>query len=225
MHQGEVNTDFSNLVFRARRYGPDYPGLAGRDLTPEAAVELYPVTISGTNHSPVPPTANDSVAVTSSIVAESGVTIGAVQLHAKLSDTVLVLDMYDDGLHQDGAADDSVFGATIPMMDEGMEVEYHIAVETDSGEVISDPVYAVENDVFYDYVVAPGFVCGDIDGSGDAPDVGDLVYLAAYMFQQGPEPPVFRATDVDGSGEGPNVADLVYLASYMFSSGPAPQCP
>jgi len=29
-----------NAVFKVRRYAPDYPGLAGRDLTPKGVIEL-----------------------------------------------------------------------------------------------------------------------------------------------------------------------------------------
>ena len=32
----------SNQVFRTYRYGPDYAGLTGKDLTPEDPIELYP---------------------------------------------------------------------------------------------------------------------------------------------------------------------------------------
>jgi hypothetical protein len=34
--------EYMNAVFRVYRYGADYPGLAGRDLTPGLPVELYP---------------------------------------------------------------------------------------------------------------------------------------------------------------------------------------
>jgi hypothetical protein len=34
--------ELMNAVFRVYRYGPDYPGLAGRDLTPGLPVERYP---------------------------------------------------------------------------------------------------------------------------------------------------------------------------------------
>lgn len=34
--------EFMNAVFRVYRYGPDYPGLVGRDLTPGLPVERYP---------------------------------------------------------------------------------------------------------------------------------------------------------------------------------------
>ena len=33
---------------------------------------------------------------------------------------------------------------------------------------------------------------GDVDGSGDEPDIDDLTYLVMYMFQDGPPPPVIH---------------------------------
>jgi len=70
------------------------------------------------------------------------------------------------------------------------------------------------------------FVCGDANGSGTGPDISDLVYLVAFMFNGGPPPPVMAATDVDGIYSGtPDIADLVYLVAYMFSGGPDLICP
>ncbi|MFH1688402.1 MAG: M14 family zinc carboxypeptidase [bacterium] len=68
-------------------------------------------------------------------------------------------------------------------------------------------------------------ICGDINGDGEGPDIVDLVYLVAYMFGGGPQPPVMSAADVDGISGGPDIADLVYLVNYMFSQGPNLQCP
>jgi hypothetical protein len=67
---------------------------------------------------------------------------------------------------------------------------------------------------------------GDIDDSGDAPDVSDLVYLVNYMFKQGPQPPCLEEADVNGDGGTINIGDLVYLVNYMFKEGPDPvPCP
>ena len=70
-------------------------------------------------------------------------------------------------------------------------------------------------------------VRGDINHSGEGPDIADLVYLVSFMFSGGPPPPVMAEANVDGSGvENPDIADLVYLVAYMFSGGPAPvPCP
>ena len=67
---------------------------------------------------------------------------------------------------------------------------------------------------------------GDIDHDGTGPNITDLVYLVAYMFDSGPAAPCPEEADIDGNQAGPDIADLVYLVTYMFASGPAPApCP
>jgi hypothetical protein len=40
LNQGDSVPGQGNLVFKIRRYGPTYPGLAGRELTPGGTIEL-----------------------------------------------------------------------------------------------------------------------------------------------------------------------------------------
>ncbi|MEW5993316.1 MAG: M14 family zinc carboxypeptidase, partial [Candidatus Zixiibacteriota bacterium] len=68
------------------------------------------------------------------------------------------------------------------------------------------------------------FICGDIDGSVQIPNIADLTYLVAYLFGSGPPPPTMAAADCDGSGGDPNVADVTYLVAYLFQGGPEPVC-
>jgi|GEM_PF-1183192 len=70
-------------------------------------------------------------------------------------------------------------------------------------------------------VVAFDLVPGDIDISGGQPDIADLVFLVAFMFQSGPPPPLLNLADVDGSCT-QDIADLVYLVEFMFAGGPLP---
>lgn len=67
--------------------------------------------------------------------------------------------------------------------------------------------------------IRPSYVCGDISGNGVGPDIEDLTYLVAYMFQEGPPPPQMGAADVDGTGA-LDIQDLIYLVEYMFNDGP-----
>jgi len=50
-NQGDAVPSPQNNVFRATRYAPDYPGLAGRDLTPGYPIELYSFVPTGISES------------------------------------------------------------------------------------------------------------------------------------------------------------------------------
>ena len=58
---------------------------------------------------------------------------------------------------------------------------------------------------------------GDVDHSGIV-NVGDLTYLVAYVFIDGPPPPCTEEGNVDGqSGECPiDIADVTFLVSYLL---------
>jgi len=51
-----------NAVFKVHRYAPDYPGLAGRDLTPKGVIELPAAQKSktGLDKAFLPDTASDA---------------------------------------------------------------------------------------------------------------------------------------------------------------------
>jgi len=66
-------------------------------------------------------------------------------------------------------------------------------------------------------------ICGDVDDDGTGPNVADLTYFVAFIFDGGPPPPVMEAANVDGEG-GINVADVIYLVDYIFFAGPALDC-
>ena len=60
------------------------------------------------------------------------------------------------------------------------------------------------------------------DANGDKYiNVGDIVYLVAYIFKGGPAPVPLTSGDVNCDGN-VNVADAVYLVNFVFKSGPAP---
>ena len=67
---------------------------------------------------------------------------------------------------------------------------------------------------------------GNVDGDVlEQIDISDLVFLVAYMFQGGTEPPCLDEANIDGSG-GIDISDLVGLVGFMFQGGPPPaDCP
>ncbi len=67
---------------------------------------------------------------------------------------------------------------------------------------------------------------GNIDNDPtDTIDIADLVYLADYMFSNGPQPLCPEESNIDGLGN-LDISDLVFLVDYMFNNGPPPTaCP
>ena len=70
---------------------------------------------------------------------------------------------------------------------------------------------------------------GNVNGDAlDETDISDLVFLVAYMFQDGNPPLCLDEANIDGSVTDPviDISDLVALVAYMFQGGPAPaNCP
>ncbi len=67
--------------------------------------------------------------------------------------------------------------------------------------------------------------CGDINGDLQGPNIQDVTYFTAYLFQGGPAPPVMEEADVNGIPGQVNVVDLTCLINYLFDDGPGPSCP
>jgi len=64
---------------------------------------------------------------------------------------------------------------------------------------------------------------GDVDNDGAGPNIADLVFMVAYMFDSGPAPVCMAHTDISGDQQPiPDIVDLVVLVNYMFAGGPAP---
>ncbi|MBD3331398.1 hypothetical protein GF356_01000 [candidate division GN15 bacterium] len=224
IQQGAEPHQANMQVFRCHRYPLDYPAFDGRSLQPGAPIEDYIVTVSGTSHMPVEPSNSDSVLVTTRIVPDSDVTIVLTELIVDTESDSLTLPLLDDGTHGDGIAGDSVYGAYIPPLPGNTNVTYHVYIEEDKGNTVLDPVFATDNDVYYTYTVTAEFICGDINGDGNGPNVSDLTYLVDYLFSGGPQPPDLGTADVNGDGEGPNVSDLTYLVAFLFSGGSPLNC-
>jgi immune inhibitor A len=63
-------------------------------------------------------------------------------------------------------------------------------------------------------------VCGDANGDGE-PNVGDAVFLIAYVFKGGPPPDPLCTGDANGDDDA-NIGDAVFLIAYVFKGGPPP---
>jgi hypothetical protein len=64
-------------------------------------------------------------------------------------------------------------------------------------------------------------ICGDVNNNGVV-NLGDVVYLIAYLYKSGPAPvPSLCVGDVNNNNA-VDLGDLVYLITYLYKGGPAP---
>ncbi|MCX6926967.1 MAG: aryl-sulfate sulfotransferase [Verrucomicrobia bacterium] len=142
------NWPMQNAVFRAYRFATNHPALAGRTLIPQSTITgstpsyISAPTISGTAINPSTPTATSSVWV-SSVITNSRRVASATLCYivGSISNTVVMLD---DGLHQDGAAGDGVYGGQIPAFAPGANVSYYVSAQDDFGLTSADPSGALQ---------------------------------------------------------------------------------
>jgi len=220
LKQGANFISRSNMIFRCRRYAPDYAGLAGIELVPGRQVELYPIHITATTYAPEEPQWSEPVTINSAVIADSG--IASVKAFIDNGDGFVAYDMYDDGLHDDGAADDGIYGTTSAPLNSDTVASYYIAVEDSDGVIVNDPPSAP--DIAYQFTVSgPGYMCGDATGD-EIVNVGDAVYIVNYIFKGGAAPNPVDAGDANGDGV-VNVGDAVYIINYIFKGGAEPICP
>ena len=106
-------------------------------LTPTSAMEIYPITISGTRHTPDLPTPHDSVIVTATITSNNPITIAAV--YADFGSGFTAWTMHDDGNHHDGAASDGLYGAALPPVTGETTIPYYVHAEDDLSSSVNDP--------------------------------------------------------------------------------------
>ena len=64
---------------------------------------------------------------------------------------------------------------------------------------------------------------GDVDNDGIGPDISDLAVLIAYLYLNGPTPPVIVQCDIDGTA-GVDIGDITALISYLYLGGPVNHC-
>lgn len=82
-------------------------------------------SLSAITHAPADPTDTEEVWVT--VRVDAGVPIRAIGLYWRSRGAFVPTPMFDDGLHNDGAAGDGTFGASIPAQLAGASVDYYVS--------------------------------------------------------------------------------------------------
>ena len=103
--------------------------------------------ISQVSHTPASPTETETVWINAKITAAAGLSLSEAVYSGGGS------TLYDDGQHNDGLANDGVYGGSVPPAGVGATVRYYIRATANGGGMALDPARA--GSVTYAYTVQP----------------------------------------------------------------------
>ncbi len=100
-------------------------------------------TIRNASHTPSQPTTSEDLVVTAEITSSLSSVLSPTLHYRVMYNQVSTLPMLDDGNHGDGAANDGVYGATIPQSayQTGEMVRYYLTAEDPEGRVSRWPLF------------------------------------------------------------------------------------
>lgn len=98
-----------------------------------------PPSVSLVTRNPIVPSESDPVAVTARLADNAEVSSGFLHYTVSPSGVSESVTAYDDGVHGDGAADDGVYGATIPPQPSGFVVSFHCTAWDNLGQSTDSP--------------------------------------------------------------------------------------
>ncbi|MBU0983880.1 MAG: DJ-1/PfpI family protein, partial [candidate division Zixibacteria bacterium] len=200
----------------------------------EAMRDVLPPDILGVQHYPEEPSDHDSIVITSRACDFAGLELVTAQVDT--GDGFFPVVMFDDGMHGDGPAGDSVYGVALPPLSHGTTARYYIEITDSVGQSAIEPLDAP---VSYYSVTAFGCCTGErgnvvlvpgCDNADQSVDVSDLTNLIDHLFigfadyccleevDLSPLPPGLPDGVVD-------VGDLTGMIDHLFISFPAlPPC-
>lgn len=151
---GNANLSHNNLGGRLRMTVPWNLGTPGREnslrarlLADTGSDNLGPV-IADVLHRPLSPRRDEPVRVQARVADSDGLQIVRVLYRRNEADTFSAEELFDDGRHADGDADDGLYGGEIPG-NSGTKVLFFIEAEDALGAVGSFPAEAPEKTCLY----------------------------------------------------------------------------
>lgn len=101
-------------------------------LAANADFQKVPPTLAMPTYTPTSPALGNTIWITAAAPASTNVLLGSRGDHTRKFNTQ---QMYDDGAHQDGAANDGTFGASIPA--DAAVIEYYVYAENSNAGIFS----------------------------------------------------------------------------------------
>lgn len=115
---GQIAPGLEDFVINRRTYLLNHP-----------EISLPAPTVSAVSHSPSAPASDQTCWVTADVQGPDA-PIGSVRLYWRTGGSYDTVEMFDDGLNQDGLAGDGVFGAALPVSGSGLKAQYYVRADS-----------------------------------------------------------------------------------------------
>jgi len=187
------------------------------------AYALYRPEISNVAHSPEEPSLYDPVTVTATLADNTG--IASAELYANLGAGYELIQMFDDGLHGDGDADDGLYGGIIPATGASTTVSYYVRAVDENDCAVYDPFEAPIGSHTYEASSCCGYYTGGVTGNCDCDPQGrmnlaDITKLVDRVYISRNPLCCELNGDVNGDGKAnPNLGDITVLVDHVYVSG------
>ncbi len=99
--------------------------------------------LSDLEHFPMTPQTSDPISFKVTILDDHYVQ--AVQLFCYIDNSWQLIDLLDDGIHDDGQAGDNIYGNILPALNQSTSISYYISARDDSNAVSTLPAGAPQN--------------------------------------------------------------------------------
>jgi len=121
-----------------------YIGSRSNSINSQLVLNNIPPIISQTTYSPSAPDLNDPILVTTFVEDEDAAV--TMQLYYSINNLwQTAVEMRDDGLSGDGAANDGIYGATIPALTQPADLAFYVSGRDSEGALARDPFNAPQS--------------------------------------------------------------------------------
>ena len=141
-------------------------------------------TISSVNQNNSNPFPGDSVFINATV--ENATQVELMITINEYSTFFQSIEMYDDGMHNDGYENDNVYGALVPYISNGEHIKYYVRAR-DNDAIILEPRKAERE--FFEYSIS------SLPAAGTAPIINEINYNSSDSFNPDDWVEIYNPTD------------------------------
>ena len=174
-----LSTDYIDICGIVSTVGPRRTYLLNNSEIAKSAPTIF--SVNQNNPNPFP---GDSVFINATV--ENATQVELMITINEYSTFFQSIEMYDDGMHNDGGENDNVYGALVPYFSNGEHIKYYVRARDDDA-IILEPRKATHE--YFEYSI------GSLPATGTAPIINEINYNSSDSFNPDDWVEIYNPTD------------------------------